>query len=85
MGVLAAEKMASGAVGSPARSLILGSEEARDWARFDVGSRVRARILMGAVVLEMRAFMTEPPWVPVAPVMRKVGEVILNVVLNMEI
>lgn len=64
--------MASGAVGSPGRSLILGSEDARDCARLEVGSRVRARILMGAAVLERRAFTTELPWVPVEPTTRKV-------------
>lgn len=77
MGVLAAEKMASGAVESPGRRRMVGEREARDWARGEEGSRVRARILGGGDGDERRAFMTEVPWVPVAPMMRNVWVAIL--------
>jgi len=71
MCVFAVEKIASGAVGSPCRRRILGDREAKDCARLEVMSRVRAKILKSVVVgVASRALMTEEPWVPVAPIMR---------------
>lgn len=81
--MLAFLKISSGAVGSPARSFTRGSNAARALALDDEVFRVKARILRGGSEgVERMAEMTEPPWVPVAPTMRKVLVAIMNVVLS---
>jgi hypothetical protein len=81
--VLAFLKISSGTEGSPARSFTRGSNAARALALDDDVFRVKASISRGGSEgVERMAEMTEPPWVPVAPTMRKVRVAIINVVLT---
>lgn len=75
--MLAFWNIAEGSVGSPERSLTRGSV-ARDLAFGELTLRVRARIWMGVVAWERRAWTTDEPWVPVAPTMRKVLVAIIS-------